>query len=376
MTSLLQSLLLVLAVIFLASYGAMAKKMKEGRVSSRSRRSSLKGKRLSKRELQTIESIVTLGDESEQHVYIEAAATRSRASDTLFTCMGPDGERILTVWGLLLAGSIARSAAATAVHPLNVMKIMLQRREGKMPEFTWDGLMRGSGSQLLWSIPHGAFSFTVIENTKKQLSYWSEKLEFEKVIPKHILTPMMDFLSSCVSTFICSVISTPQMVTTDRIMAKVYPNLPRAIQRIFETEGLRGFYAGWLPALMQKIPSYALTWMLFQQLKLVFNRVNGRAGTAFENTCLGSCAAAGACCIMIPIDTIKTRIVTQHPGEEKLYVGVIQTFLKILNSEGIGAFYRALPPRLLAVVPMIGIQFSTYEVMKKALLGGPPAKKK
>ena len=315
------------------------------------------------------DSILSDVDE-ERKVHVNAVVAKS--PDTLFSLVGPDGERVLTVWGLLLAGSMARTAAATAVHPLNVMKIMLQRHKGQMPDFTWDGLMRGSGSQFLWSIPHGAFSFMVIENTKKQLLLISNALDVEKIIPKHILTPLMDFLSSCVSTFICSVISTPQMVTTDRIMAKVYRNLPEALTKIYETEGFMGYYAGWLPALMQKIPSYALTWMLFQQLKLTFMKINGREGTAFENTCLGSAAAAGACCIMIPVDTIKTRIVTQHPGEERMYTGIVQTFMSILHNEGVGAFYRALPPRLLAVAPMIGIQFSTYEVMKRVLLGAPP----
>ena len=33
-----------------------------------------------------------------------------------------------------------------------------------------------------------------------------------------------------------------------------------------------------------------------------------------------------------------------------------------------GSLYRALPPRLLSVVPMIGIQFSVYEFMKRWLL--------
>ena len=230
---------------------------------------------------------------------IKRVKTTDLGNDTLFTRRGPDGERLLTVWGLLLAGSVSRSAAATLVHPLNVMKIMLQRREGNMPEFTWDGLMRGSGSQLLWSIPHGAFSFAVIENTKKRLGYWSKKLALEDVIPKHILIPLMDFLSSCFSTPFMLPDQYPQMVTTDRIMANVYPNLPQAIRQIFEMEGLQGFYTGWLPSLLQKIPSYALTWMIFQQLKLMFRRYYARAGTGLENTLLGSCAAAGACCIMI-----------------------------------------------------------------------------
>ena len=230
-------LFVLLVAISFASCDVSAKSVKHDKVSLTSRKSTRQVKRV---------TTTHLGD------------------DTLFRRSGPDGERLLTVWGLLLAGSISRSAAATLVHPLNVMKIMLQRREGNMPEFTWDGLMRGSGSQLLWSIPHGAFSFTVIENTKKRLGYWSEKLGLEKVIPEHILIPMMDFLSSCVSTLICSLISTPQMVTTDRIMANVYPNLPEAIQRILETEGITGFYTGWFPSLLQKIPSYALTWMIFQ----------------------------------------------------------------------------------------------------------------
>lgn len=302
-------------------------------------------------------------------VAIEAArATASAKASTWFSKVGANNERELTYLGLLLAGAVARSASATAVHPLNVIKIMLQRKGGHMPEISFNSLMRGSGSQLAWSIPHGAFSFFVIENTKKALALWSVAFNMKSIIPAHILNPLLDFLSSCVSTFICSIISTPQMVVTDRIMANVYPSLFTAVRRIYKTEGIRGFYVGWLPAIMQKIPSYALTWMMFQQLKIAFKNVKGRPGTAFENTCLGSAAGAGACSIMIPVDTIKTRIVTQHPGDERIYNGVLDTFMKIMNTEGAGAFYRALPPRLMAVVPMMGIQFSTYEFMKRLLL--------
>ena len=130
------------------------------------------------------------------------------------------------------------------------------------------------------------------------------------------------------------------------------------------TTGIHGFYLGWFPALVQKIPSYALTWMLFQQFKQVFYtsycdffsssfsvislkvygwnswmlftqwiqaflKWNERSGTTFENTLLGSLAAAGACCIMIPVDTVKTRIVTQRPGSVKHYDGMVDCFTKV-----------------------------------------------
>lgn len=47
------------------------------------------------------------------------------------------------------------------------------------------------------------------------------------------------------------------------------------------------------------------------------------------------------------------------------YKGVTDCFCRILKEEGVGAFYRSLPPRLMSVVPMIAIQFSAYEVLKK-----------
>ena len=49
-----------------------------------------------------------------------------------------------------------------------------------------------------------------------------------------------------------------------------------------------------------------------------------RAGTALENLILGSLAAAAACCVMIPVDTVKTRLVTQ--GAIKHYHGMIHCF--------------------------------------------------
>ena len=41
--------------------------------------------------------------------------------------------------------------------------------------------------------------------------------------------------------------------------------------------------------------------MFFQQLKLLWLSFMGRSGTTVENTLIGSFAAAGACCVMIPI---------------------------------------------------------------------------
>jgi len=154
------------------------------------------------------------------------------------------------------------------------------------------------------------------------------------------------------------------MVITDRLMAGVYPSFPEALKSIMKADGPAGFYRGWWPALAQKIPSYGLTWMFFQQLKKSYEEVFHKKPNGEANFVLGALAAAGSVTVMIPMDTIKTRLVIQAADCPRNYKGVADCFFRILKEEGAGTFYRSLPPRLLAVVPMIAIQFGVYETMK------------
>ena len=68
------------------------------------------------------------------------------------------------------------------------------------------------------------------------------------------------------------------------------------------------------------------------------------------------------------MDTIKTRLVTQGGASGIPYRGIVDAAVRITMEDGVGAFYRGLPPRLISVVPMIGIQFGVYEFMKQDML--------
>ena len=66
---------------------------------------------------------------------------------------------------------------------------------------------------------------------------------------------------------------------------------------------------------------------------------------------------------------MKTQLVTQMNYPDLVpYMGINDCFWRILKEEGVGAFYRGLVPRLLSVVPMIGIQFGVYEVRANCCL--------
>ena len=157
----------------------------------------------------------------------------------------------LTYLQTMTAGALSRTMAQTLMHPANTYKTLLQLRGsgnpgGILTKLTPERLLRGVDAQFIMSLPHGAFYFFVIDQVKTKLSgVISSKFDF-----------LQDFAASTISTVFCSIVSTPQMVLTDRLMAGVYPTSIDALKSILSTEGVAGFYTGWWPALAQKIPSY------------------------------------------------------------------------------------------------------------------------
>jgi solute carrier family 25 iron transporter 28/37 len=95
----------------------------------------------------------------------------------------------------------------------------------------------------------------------------------------------------------------------------------------------------------------------------------GGAGQVIRQMAAGSLARATAGTILIPIDTCKTRL--QFMGSNKTsvkqYKGFIDCFVTIYKEEGITAFYRGLPARLLYIVPAAGVSFAVYEWAKRLL---------
>lgn len=74
---------------------------------------------------------------------------------------------------------------------------------------------------------------------------------------------------------------------------------------------------------------------------------------------------------MIPMDTVKTRLVTQTVQAGVVpYKGVLRTLSRIIKEEGLGPIYRSLTPRLVSVVPMIGIQVRVRMCVPPVVPGG------
>lgn len=171
--------------------------------------------------------------------------------------------RPLMFWENMVCGAVSRSIAQTVMHPANTMKTILQSTRGAdrptlsqlMKPNQFRMLTRGAGANFVLSIPHGAVNFAVLEFVRGKMNKAAESVAFlhERL---DSIGPALDFASSCISTICCSVVSTPQMVITDNIMAGNYPHLPAAVSGLYGSRGVLGFYGGWWPGLVGKIPSY------------------------------------------------------------------------------------------------------------------------
>jgi len=171
--------------------------------------------------------------------------------------------RPLVFWENMVCGAVSRSVAQTVMHPANTMKTILQSSRGTdrptlaqlMRPDQFRMLTRGAGANFILSVPHGAVNFAVLELVRGRLAKATESVPYlrERV---ESLGPALDFASSAISTICCSIVSTPQMMITDNIMAGNYPNLPSAISGLYKNGGVVGFYRGWFAGIAGKIPSY------------------------------------------------------------------------------------------------------------------------
>jgi hypothetical protein len=192
------------------------------------------------------------------------------ATHTMVTPNGTRGGeakvRPLVFWENMVCGAVSRTLAQTIMHPANTMKTILQSSRGAnrptlgqlMRPDQFRMLTRGAGANFLLSVPHGAVNFAVLEFVRGRLNQAVQTVPFLRERLESI-GPALDFTSSAISTICCSVVSTPQMMITDNIMAGNYPNLPAAISGLYKNRGVLGFYSGWFPGLVGKIPSYVRT---------------------------------------------------------------------------------------------------------------------
>ncbi|KAI8455028.1 internal membrane protein [Phakopsora pachyrhizi] len=141
----------------------------------------------------------------------------------------------------------------------------------------------------------------------------------------------------------------------------------RCIIKIFQGEGLVGFYRG-LSASYLGVAEGTIQWVLYEKLKRWGMRIDENDPRIRQETWVSQIFAAGtaklmATSITYPHEVIRTRLRQKPPPFplKSKYTGLITTFKVILAEEGVKAFYGGLSPHLMRVVPNAVVMYTVYE---------------
>ncbi|KAI5684145.1 hypothetical protein M9H77_05373 [Catharanthus roseus] len=146
-----------------------------------------------------------------------------------------------------------------------------------------------------------------------------------------------------------------------------YGSTPQALFNITRTEGLRGLYAGFYPAVLGSTVSWGLYFFFYSKAKQRYLQNREELSPGLH---LASAAEAGALVSLCtnPLWLVKTRLQLQTPlHQARPYSGFHDALMTIMREEGWRALYKGLVPGLFLVTHG-AIQFTAYEELKKVFI--------
>ena len=132
--------------------------------------------------------------------------------------------------------------------------------------------------------------------------------------------------------------------------------------------GLRGLYKGASACLLRDIPFSAIYFTTYSHIKTDgFGESKEKRLSALELLAAGAVAGMPAAYLATPADVIKTRLQVVARTGQQTYTGIMDAIRKISREEGLTAFFKGGPARVLRSSPQFGFTLLTYELLQRAL---------
>ncbi|XP_058464737.1 mitochondrial thiamine pyrophosphate carrier-like [Malaya genurostris] len=175
-------------------------------------------------------------------------------------------------------------------------------------------------------------------------------------------------LTGCITRFICQ----PLDVLKIRLQLQVEPisvgsniskyrSITQTISCIYREEGVRALWKGHNPAQLLSLIYGVAQFSFYERFNLVLRDSTILQGhDRARNFMCGACSGSFAALIIMPLDVIRTRVVSQDPG--KGYKNMFQAISVIYRIEGVRGLYRGLGPAMLQIAPLTGGQFMFYNL--------------
>jgi len=276
-----------------------------------------------------------------------------------------------------LAGAICCSVTHGGLTPVDVVKTRIQLdpqtyNKGLIGGFRQVVAKEGAGALLTGFGPtaagyflQGALKFGGYELFKQQSI---NLLGYETAANNKTAVYLG---ASALAEFFADIALCPLEATRIRLVSDpTYANgLIGGFSKIFKTEGIGAFYAGFGPILFKQVPYTMAKFVVFEKVnEAIYKRVDKSQTSDGMQTVInlasGLTAGFAAAIVSQPADTMLSKINKTKglPGE-----GTTSRLIKIGKELGLKGSYTGIGARLFMVGTLTSFQFAIYGDIKKAL---------
>ncbi|RYP02649.1 hypothetical protein DL764_005694 [Monosporascus ibericus] len=278
-------------------------------------------------------------------------------------------------------GSLAGAFGAFMVYPIDLVKTRMQNQRGADPgqrlyKNSVDcfrkvitnegvrGLYSGVFPQLVGVAPEKAIKLTVNDLAR---GFLTDKNTGEIKWQHEVLSGGTAGACQVVFTNPLEIVKIRLQVQGE--VAKAAGDAQkRSAMWIVKNLGLAGLYKGASACLLRDVPFSAIYFPTYSHLKKdMFGESPTKKLGILQLLTAGAIAGMPAAYFTTPCDVIKTRLQVEARKGDTTYTGLRHAAKTIFKEEGITAFFKGGPARVLRSSPQFGFTLAAYEVLQSVL---------
>ncbi|XP_052166471.1 probable mitochondrial adenine nucleotide transporter BTL1 [Oryza glaberrima] len=291
--------------------------------------------------------------------------------------------------GEFVSGALAGAMTKAVLAPLETIRTRMVVGVGSKHIFGsfveiveqngWQGLWAGNTINMLRIIPTQALELGTFECVKRSMTEAQEKWKedgcpniqignLKMELPLHLLSPIAvgGAAAGIVSTLVCH----PLEVLKDRLTVnrEAYPSIGLAFNKIYQTDGIGGLYAGLCPTLVGMLPYSTCYYFMYETIKTSYCRAHKKKSLSRpELLIIGALSGLTSSTISFPLEVARKRLMV-GTLQGKCPPHMIAALAEVFQEEGIKGLYRGWAASSLKVMPTSGITWMFYEAWKDILL--------
>ncbi|TKR86867.1 hypothetical protein L596_011374 [Steinernema carpocapsae] len=279
------------------------------------------------------------------------------------------------------AGLVSGILSRACIQPLDVLKIRFQLQEEPLRGHTrgkYYGVFqaislicREEGVRALWKghVPAQGLSavYGIVQFTSFDFLSWHAN----RIPAARNNGTMCDFACGAVAGSMAMAAAMPLDVIRTRLVAqsdvKVYRGTGHAIVKIWKREGIRGYFKGLTPSLLQVAPFTGLQFAIYNAVNAVWIKYissNETSSALISGAVAGSCAKT----ILYPLDMVRHRLQVlaidrgEKFGKTTQHRGFISSMRGIVKRESAMALFKGLWPSMIKAAASSGLSFLFYKI--------------